>query len=140
MRSWSTFLPVLAAASLACGESSTPGAGATLDATEVPVARSVPTCQPTAYEGIGAAVERTVHGTEITGLTPRGPAERSGLLVGDVVETVDGAPVASLALPDVHARLLGPAGTTVTLGVRHKSDPEKQTVAVTRERLAPTCL
>ncbi len=98
----------------------------------------VPMCQPSPYEGIGAAVERTPRGIEITGLTAGAPAQRAGMQVGDLIGSIDGADVASLSLEAVHARLLGAAGTDVTLRVRRADAPISLTV--TRARLGATCV
>jgi len=83
------------------------------------------------FEGIGAQIgaQRTDGGSGACsplGPTCRmvvvlpidgSPAARAGLKTGDVVVSIDGTPVDGLTLDDAIARVRGPRGTTVTLGV-----------------------
>ena len=81
------------------------------------------------FEGIGAEVSaRTAAGADCTALgtdcrmtvvapIAGSPAEKSGLLAGDVIRAVDGATVDGQTLDDAIKRVRGPKGTTVTLTV-----------------------
>ena len=74
------------------------------------------------YSGVGLEVsvedERVVVVTPIEG----SPADRAGILTGDVVISVDGMPVDPTDLTDTVARLRGVPGTTVRLGVLRASN------------------
>jgi carboxyl-terminal processing protease len=49
---------------------------------------------------------------------PGSPAEKSGLQAGDVIDRIDGEPVAGLSVEGARGRVRGPKDTTVTLTVR----------------------
>jgi S1-C subfamily serine protease len=97
----------------------------------------VPRCQPNAYEGIGAAPEVKGGVIVFTGLTRGGPAEVTGLRVGDVLTSVDGVPTAGQPFVEVHRWMLGAAGTRVLLGVERDGVP--LTITIERARLKATC-
>jgi carboxyl-terminal processing protease len=83
------------------------------------------------FEGIGAEIA-TSDTTGTAGCTTLGaacrlivskplegsPAERAGLLPGDVVLSVDGASVDGLLADDARSRIRGPKGSVVTLSVQ----------------------
>ncbi len=72
------------------------------------------------FEGIGAYVRKD----EITGaliivsVIETSPAEAAGVLDGDAVYEVDGENITDLDQAQLINRVRGPAGTTVTLGIR----------------------
>ncbi|MCU0700492.1 MAG: carboxypeptidase regulatory-like domain-containing protein [Myxococcaceae bacterium] len=67
------------------------------------------------FEGVGMTLDGRT-GRVIVQLVNEGsPAERAGVLAGDVIMTVDGAP-AGPDLPAVVNRIRGPAGTPVRIG------------------------
>ena len=77
-----------------------------------------------AYVGIGITIttENVERGVLITDVTPGGPAEAAGLLVGDVITAVEGVPVLdgsadALDLDGTKNLVRGEAGTQVTLTV-----------------------
>jgi carboxyl-terminal processing protease len=69
------------------------------------------------YSGVGITVW-PVSGGLVVAAVAAGPARRAGLRAGDLVVTIDGARAARLGFAEELGRILGPAGTTVTLGVR----------------------
>ena len=64
-------------------------------------------------------------------LAPKGPGERAGLQVGDLILSVDGIPVTWGT-----TRLNGPAGTEVRLTVTRSSSPDPFEVAITRSEIS----
>ena len=57
----------------------------------------------------------------------RGPADRAGVKVGDVIEEIDGVATKGMALRDVVDRLRGEEGTDVTIKVRQSGRTMKMT-------------
>jgi carboxyl-terminal processing protease len=68
------------------------------------------------YTGIGLNVLPSSGGYLVVSLSP-GPAARAGVHVGDTIVRIGGTPAAGLAMNAAAARILGPAGTTVRLGL-----------------------
>jgi carboxyl-terminal processing protease len=85
-----------------------------------------------AFEGIGAYVEVREGMVVIVSPIDGSPAQAAGLVPGDVIMEVDGAPVAGLGLDEVVSRILGPAGTEVTLTILDPSDGSTSEVRLTR--------
>jgi carboxyl-terminal processing protease len=73
------------------------------------------------FEGIGATVDQDPTTGEITIVAPfRGsPAEKAGIVPGDVILAVDGESTEGWSVSDAVSKIRGPNGTTVTLTVRH---------------------
>lgn len=87
------------------------------------------------FEGIGAEVEMKDNHVVIVAPMDGSPAQQAGLRPGDVILRVDGEDVAGLPLQDVVTRILGPAGTSVTLTVLDPSTGATRTVTLTRARI-----
>lgn len=84
------------------------------------------------FEGIGAYVEMKRGRPVIVAPIDDSPAQTAGLKPGDVILEVNGKDVTGLPLDDVVNRVLGPAGTEVTLTIL---DPDTgETREVTLER------
>ncbi len=72
---------------------------------------------------------------DVAAVMPGSPAERAGVAVGDVVESLEGKPIASWSYADVDALLeRGADGTRVTLGLR-RGDTTKTATIVLKEML-----
>lgn len=66
------------------------------------------------------------------------PAFRAGVMAGDIIEKVNGEPIAGLRLDEIIKKIGGPNGTTVSLTVKHE-DGRQQTLTMTRgEVVVPT--
>jgi carboxyl-terminal processing protease len=85
------------------------------------------------FEGIGANVDQDPTTGEITIVTPfRGsPAEKAGILPGDVILAVDGESTEGWTVQQAVEKIRGPEGSTVNVTVRH-SDRKEEEVEITR--------
>ena len=100
------------------------------------------------YSGVGlwlrSAPDTAGGGVEVGSVQPGSPAERAGVMAGDVLVRVDDTDVAKAEVPAVATLLRGPAGSTVRVAVRRGSATETVRLArttfssddVTVERLA----
>ncbi len=85
------------------------------------------------FEGIGANVDQDPTSKEIVIVAPfRGsPAEKAGVLPGDVILAVDGESTDGWTVANAVERIRGQQGTNVTISVRH-SDGSKADLTITR--------
>lgn len=85
-----------------------------------------------AYVGIGITIEVRdgVKGYPITSLTPNGPADTSGIEIGDVLVAVDGQDVTELDTTQTKDMVRGIAGSTVAITVER--DGERLTFEIVR--------
>ena len=89
-----------------------------------------------AFEGIGATLRETSGGgIQIVRTFPGMPAERGGVLPGDIIEAVNGVKTQGLNSTEVAAMVRGPRGTTVTLTLRRADRPRPFDVTLVRERI-----
>jgi len=88
-----------------------------------------------AYEGIGAYVD--TDGEYLTIISPieGSPAEAAGLRPGDQIITIDGEDMTGIDPELARQRVIGPAGTTVTLGVARKGSEEPLEFIITRAKI-----
>lgn len=84
------------------------------------------------FEGIGAEVD-TQNG-QIVIVTPLegSPAQKAGVLPGDIILKVDGTDVSGLPLYTVVGRILGPAGTQVKITLQTPSTGAVRELTITR--------
>jgi carboxyl-terminal processing protease len=87
------------------------------------------------FEGIGAYIEMKDGHVVIAAPMDNSPAQRAGLRPGDVVLKVDGENVANLRLDEVVGRILGPAGTEVTLTVLDPRTGKTRDVTLERAKI-----
>jgi carboxyl-terminal processing protease len=87
------------------------------------------------YEGIGAWVDPDSEFLTIVSPMPGSPAEEVGLQPGDQIIAVDGEDMAGIDGNLVIRRVLGPAGTDVTLTIHREGTPEPFDVVITRARI-----
>jgi carboxyl-terminal processing protease len=69
------------------------------------------------YSGIGVTVLPEAGQLVVTAVPP-GPARESGLQTGDVIVNIDGVATSRITFETALGRIIGPEGTTITLGVR----------------------
>lgn len=88
------------------------------------------------FEGIGALLNVNEQGNPVI-LAPMdgSPAQKAGLLPGDVIMAVDGVDVSHASLTEVVSRVLGPAGTQVTLTILTPETDTVRDVTITRAKI-----
>ena len=69
------------------------------------------------FSGIGVWLKQKGDDLEIVSVLPSTPAQEAGLRHGDVITAIDGAEVVDMSSDDAVARIKGPEGTEVSLGV-----------------------
>jgi carboxyl-terminal processing protease len=88
-----------------------------------------------AYEGIGAYVDTTGAFLTITSPISGSPAQRAGLKPGDQIVAVDGVDMTGVDPGQVRDKVVGPAGTQVTLTVQREGVAKAFDVTLTREKI-----
>ena len=87
------------------------------------------------YEGIGAWVDTNTEYLTIVSPMPDSPAEKAGLKAGDQVIAVDGDDMTGIDGNVALQRVIGPAGTQVTLTILREGEPEPFDVTITRTNI-----
>ncbi len=87
------------------------------------------------YEGIGAWVDTTGQYVKIVSPMPNSPAEKAGLKANDVIVKVDGEDMTGIDGNLVLRRILGPAGTDVTLTIQREGLEETFDVTIQRAKI-----
>lgn len=85
------------------------------------------------FEGIGAYVEMIDGKFTIVSPIVGSPAEKSGILPGDIVTEVDGEKVLDLSIREIVDLIMGPAGTEVKLKISR--DSRDLSVKVIRDKI-----
>jgi carboxyl-terminal processing protease len=86
-------------------------------------------------EGIGAYVEIKDGHVVIVAPMDGSPAQQAGLHPGDVILKVDGEDVTGMPIDQVVSRILGPAGTSVTLTVLPSGTEQTRDVTLVRAHI-----
>jgi carboxyl-terminal processing protease len=88
------------------------------------------------FSGVGMTVgEVGERGLRIGSVFSNSPADRAGFVAGDVIVSVDGESILGEGADLVVAKIKGPEGTEVTLGVRKGGKGEPREVTLTREEI-----
>lgn len=88
------------------------------------------------FEGIGATVEQKNGQIVIVAPLKGRPAEKAGLLAGDIVTKIDGQTTDGLSLTEAILRIRGPKGTQVTLTVFRAGVRDPIDISITRAAIA----
>ena len=85
------------------------------------------------FSGIGAEIDQDPAGNFIV-ISPLedSPALKAGIYAGDRILKVNGDSLEDLSLKDLHAKIEGDPGSTLTLTVRHEGDKNSVDLTVTR--------
>ena len=84
------------------------------------------------FEGIGATMEYKDNHAVVIAPFDGSPAQKAGVLPGDVILKVDGVDMTGLPLTDVISHIVGPAGTKVTITVQNPADNKVREMTITR--------
>ena len=87
------------------------------------------------FEGIGARVDLIDGRLTVVSPMEGAPAERAGLMAGDVIIEVDGVSTKGWSLVESVSRVRGPKGTSVRLLVERRNAPEPTTIEVVRDAI-----
>jgi carboxyl-terminal processing protease len=87
------------------------------------------------YEGIGAWVDLTGDYLTIISPIPNTPAEKAGLRAGDKIIAIDGVDMTGIDSSIVHKKVLGPAGSEVTLTIQRLEVDTPFDVTITRAKV-----
>jgi len=88
------------------------------------------------FSGIGLSVVGTKRGLRVVRVFKRSPAARAGIEVGETIVSVNGRSIAGLNSTTATARIKGPEGTEVTVGVRDRQDGKTRQVRLERAEIA----
>jgi carboxyl-terminal processing protease len=88
------------------------------------------------FEGIGAEVSMNANGQVVIVAPIDGsPAQAAGVKPGDIMLKVDGRDLTGLSLNDVVSKVLGPAGTRVTITLQDPESGAVRDVTITRAKI-----
>jgi hypothetical protein len=78
-----------------------------------------------AYERAGLFVIKRAGNVMVVDARPGTPAASAGIVKGDVIDSIDGAPAKTMMLTDVRALFAQPAGTVLTLQLTGKNGTQR---------------
>jgi carboxyl-terminal processing protease len=87
------------------------------------------------FEGVGMSVEEDRRGLRVLSVFEKSPAEKAGIVKGDLIVSVNGRSIAGVSSEVATGRIKGPAGSEVRLEVFSPGDEDTRTVKVKRERI-----
>ncbi len=85
--------------------------------------------------GIGVIVDSRSGVPIVVSVIDGSPAAAGGIRPGDTIVAVDGQPVERMSVDQVVSAIRGPAGTTVTLTIRHAGETSTGDVALVRQEI-----
>ena len=87
------------------------------------------------FSGVGLTVSEVKRGLRVGRVFAKTPAARAGIAVGDVIVSVEGDSIAGEDSDIATARIKGPAGSEVTIGVLRPSSGRVRTLTLTRAQI-----
>ena len=82
--------------------------------------------------GIGAAVSKRYGYAAVIAVVPGGPADKSDIASGDIIEAIEGKSTRDMSLAEIDGRLTGPPGSVVNLSVvrPRRAQPVKSAITL----------
>jgi carboxyl-terminal processing protease len=80
------------------------------------------------YGGIGASIKKRNNKTLISELYENSPAEKSGLIPGDEIKTIDEIEISNKTLEEIGSLLKGPAESIIRLKINRNNQPLEKLV------------
>jgi CubicO group peptidase (beta-lactamase class C family) len=84
------------------------------------------------YPGLGLVPDKQAELIKVMHVFDDAPAARAGVLAGDVITAIDGAPVEGLTLNEVRTKLVGPADSKVVLRIVRNGADQPVDVSIVR--------
>jgi carboxyl-terminal processing protease len=82
---------------------------------------------------IGAAVSKRFGYGDVISVVPGGPADKAGLLAGDIVEALNDKSTREMSLAELNGMLGGQVGSIVSLSVVRPAKAQPEKISITRE-------
>ena len=90
------------------------------------------------FDGVGLEVSQVPDGLVVVAPLADSPAERAGILSGDRIVAVDGAPTKAMPVGEATRRMKGTAGTPVALTIERAGLREPRTFTLVRDHVRTT--
>lgn len=87
------------------------------------------------FSGVGLSVTEVRRGLRVVKVFARSPAEKAGIGIGDTIVSVEGRSIAGVDSVTATARIKGPEGTDVRVGVRGAGGGPVRQVRLTRAEI-----
>jgi carboxyl-terminal processing protease len=88
------------------------------------------------FTGVGLSVNEVKRGLRVVEVFKRSPAARAGIKVDDLIVSVNGRSIAGASSDLSTAKIKGPAGTEVTLGVLRPSSGKTRRLTIERAEIS----
>jgi carboxyl-terminal processing protease len=88
------------------------------------------------FSGVGLSVVPVKRGLRAVQVFPRSPADQAGIVAGETIVSVDGDSIAGESSSEATAKIKGPEGTEVTVGVLAVRGGEVRRLRLTRAEVA----
>ncbi len=83
--------------------------------------------------GVGASVSKRFGYGDVVSVIPGGPADKAGLIAGDIIEAMDDKSTREMSVAELNALLGGQVGSIVNLSVVRVNKAQPQKVSITRD-------
>jgi carboxyl-terminal processing protease len=87
------------------------------------------------FGGLGIEIEASGGALRVVAPMPGSPAERAGVVSGDLIVRVDDQPVSGHALAEAIARMRGQPGTAVSITIQRAGSADERTLSLTRDTI-----
>ncbi len=84
------------------------------------------------FAGIGAEVQMKNNQVVVVAPIDGSPAQKAGIRPGDIIVEVDGKDITGLSLQEVVQKIMGPAGSRMTLTVEDPATAQERTLTIRR--------